>query len=544
VTSMTHTELSPFAPLRELGFRWLWPAVVVSYIGAWMQTVGAQWLLVNGPNASLTVSLIQTAATLPIMLFALPAGVLADRFDRRRVMIAAQAYIVVIALALATLSFAGFTSPMLVLTLTFLLGVGGAVQQPTWQATLPEVVPRPQLGNATRLEMVGVNFGRSAGPAVAGILIALAGVPWVFLLNAFTAVVLALAFLTWPRAPRPNQTLDRERFVPALRAGLRYVRHEPPVRRILIRAVMYIAPATVLWALLPIVARERLGVGAAEYGALFAALGVGAILAALTVGYIRQRVSTNALITVATLITAAGLTLIVLLPNLAVAIGLLVGIGASWTTVVSTLNAELQLSLPAWVRARGLAIYLVTFTGSQAAASVIWGQVSTWLGVTFAYVLGAALLAVGAAVGSVLRVAEMGPLDPEPAAYWTDAVLSVDLAPSDGPIVVTVEYDIAAEDEAAFLTAMLAMRRSRRRSGAFRWGIAREAEHPNVFVESFSVGSWSEHLRQHDGRLTSIDREIESEALKYSRTPVRVRHLVPPTIPTRTNRDADVTDQS
>jgi MFS family permease len=274
------TESSAWAPLRQRAFRWLWIGVVISAIGTWMQTVGAQWLLVDAPNAGAVVALVQAANTLPVMLLALPGGVLADSFDRRWLLFIVQAYFFVVGMLLVISTAAWQLPEAALLAFTFALGVGTAVQLPTWSATIPELVPRPQLRAATRLDMVGVNVARSAGPALAGVVIAHFGVPVVFALNAASVVFLAIALMFWRRPPAGSET-RRERFVPAVRAGGRYVWHEPVVRRILLRTMLFIAPAMALWALLPLIARQRLGLGADGYGALFAALGVGAIAGAL-----------------------------------------------------------------------------------------------------------------------------------------------------------------------------------------------------------------------------------------------------------------------
>jgi MFS family permease len=338
-----------------------------------MQTVGAQWLLVDAPNAAALVSLVQAANTLPVMLLALPAGVLADSFDRRWLLFTVQTYFLVVGVVLAALTAAGQMPPALLLAFTFALGVGAAVQLPAWQATIPELVPRTQLRAATRLEMVGVNLARSAGPALAGLVIAhLGGVPMVFALNAASVIFLAVAVLRWRRPPAGSQG-RRERFVPALRAGGRYVWHEPVVRRILLRAAMFIAPGMALWALLPLIASQRLGLGADGYGALFGALGVGAIAGALVLGRVRTHLSTNALLGAAGVLYAAALAVLVLVPSFPAALVTLVFAGLAWTAVISTLNAELQLFLPVWVRARGLAVYMVVFTGSQAVGALVSG---------------------------------------------------------------------------------------------------------------------------------------------------------------------------
>jgi MFS family permease len=523
----TTTDSSALAPLRQRAFRWLWLAVFIGYIGVWGQTVGAQWLVVDAPNAATLVSLVQAAMTMPVMLLALPGGVLADSFDQRWLLFSVQVYVFVIGILLTVLTAAGLMPPALLLALTFALAIGAAVQLPTWQAMIPELVPRTQLRAATRLDMVGVNVARSIGPALAGLIIAALGVPVVFGLYALSVLFLAVALLLW-RRPRAGSQARRERFVPALRAGGRYVWHEPIVRRILLRVVLFITPGMVLWALLPLIASQRLGLGSAGYGALFGALGAGAIVAAFVLGRVRDRLSTNGLLTMAGIVYATALAVIVLISNFFAASATLLFAGLAWTAVISTLIAELQLFLPVWVRARGIAIYLVTFTGSMTVGALIWGLVADGVGLQPTFFTAAVVMLVGVVAGLFWRVPETGHLDREPAVYWPEPRLAVDPESDTGPVMVTVEYIVAPEREAAFLEAMDRLRVSRRRSGATRWELYRDGDRPDRFVELFSVGSWEEHVRQHEDRLTAADQEIEEAALAFSDPPARAEHLLPP----------------
>ena len=520
-------ESSPWAPLANRAFRWLWLGVFISYIGTWMQTVGAQWLLVDAPNAATLVSLVQAAMTLPVMLLALPGGVLADSFDRRWLLFTVQVYFFIVGALLTVLTAVGLMPPAVLLAFTFAIAIAAAVQLPTWQAMIPELVPRRQLRAATRLEMVGVNVARAGGPALAGLVIAASGVPVVFALNALSVVFLATVLLFWRRRPAESQA-PPERFVPALRAGGRYVWHEPVVRRILLRVILFIPAGVALWALLPLIASQRLGLGAAGYGALFGALGTGAIVAALVLGRVRDRLSTNGLLAAAGILFAAALALIVLVSNFVAALAILVFAGLAWTAVISTLNAELQLFLPVWVRARGLAIYMVAFTGSMTVGALVWGLIAEGLGLRLTFLVAAAVMLAGVIGGLFWRLPETGHLDREPAAYWGEPQMAFDPEPDTGPVLVTVEYTVTPQREAAFLEAMDLLRQSRRRSGATRWELYRDGDQPDRFVELFSVPSWEEHLRQHDVRLTATDQEIEEAALAFSDPPPRAEHLLPP----------------
>lgn len=528
MTTAPPTSAGALAPLRHRAFRWLWLGVVVSSTGVWMQTVGAQWFLVSQPRAATLVSLVQAANTLPVLLMALPGGVLADSFDRRWLLLATQVHVLVVAAVLTTLTFLGQMTAPLLLVFTFLLGMGLALQLPTWNSMIPDLVSRNEIGAATRLDMVAVNLSRAVGPAVGGLVIAASSIPVVFGLNALSVLPLMAILLAWRGRP-VAVTGPRERFLPAVRAGGRFVRHSVVVRRILVRLAAYVMPAAALWALLPLIASQVLGLGAAAYGFLFGALGAGAVIGAFVLGRLRDRLTSNTLLGLSMALYAAGLAALVTVPSAGLALGVLVVTGLGWTAVASTLIAELQTFLPAWVRARGMAIFLMTFTGSQVVGSVLWGQVAERLGPRDAVLWAVAGVVAAALLGLVVRVPEIGHLDREPAAYWTDPVLAVDPDPG-GRVIVLVECTVTPERQAGFLAAMQRLRGVRLRTGASRWDLHQDLEDPTHFVEVFSVPSWEEHLRQHHGRLVGSDREIEEAALAFSDPPARARHLMAPRV--------------
>ena len=526
-TSVPVAPESPaLAPFRHRAFRWLWIGVLISWTGTWMQTVGAQWLLVDAPNAAALVSLVQAATTLPVMLLALPGGVLADTFDRRWLLFTIQVYFFIVGVLLAVLTAVGQMPPALLIAFTFLLGVGTAVQLPTWASTIPELVPRSELRAASRLDLVSVNVSRAIGPAIAGFVIAhLGGASVVFALNAASVVFLAIALLAWRRA-NPELT-SRERFVPALRAGARYVWHEPVIRRIMLRATMFVIPAMALWALLPLIASEHLGQGADGFGLLFAALGTGAVLGALVLRR-ATTLSTNGILLAAGVLYAATLAVIILIPSFAAALATLVVNGLAWMAITSTLQAEMQLVLPAWVRARGMAIYVVIFMGSQTTGALLWGLVANRFGLRPAVLAAACVVLAAAIAGLIWRLPETGHLDPQPAVYWTDPRVAFDPEPDTGPLLVAVHFTVTAERQSEFLVAMDQLRLSRLRTGATRWELYRDAEHRDRFVEIFRVSSWEEHLRQHEDRLTATDQVVEEAALAFSDPPAYGDHLLPP----------------
>ena len=520
---------STWAPLRQRTFRWLWLGVFVSTTGTWMQTVGAQWLLVDAPNPAALVALVQAANTLPVMLLALPGGVLADSLDRRWLLFSVQGYFFAVGILLAVLTAAGQMPPALLLAFTFALGVGVAVQLPAWGASIPELVPRGQLRAASRLDLVSVNVSRAIGPVVAGLLIAHAGgVAVVFAANAASVLLLAVAALFWRRPP-PEIEDRPERFVPALRAGSRYVRHDPVVRRILLRAVMFVTPAMALWALLPVIASLRLGVGADGYGAMFGALGVGAILGASLLGRIGNRLPTNATLGAGAVAYAAALAMLVLVPSFPAALGILVLSGLSWMAVdldpagrspadpaglgPGPRHRHLRGHLHGRPNRRRTAVGTSRQPGRPGPGGAVRRRRGAGRG-------GRGHLPTGAGDGPS-RPSTRGLLGRPPHGLCT-------ASPPPGRSLVAVTFTVAPDRQAEFLEAMDQLRQSRRRTGATRWELYRDGEQLDRFVEMFRVASWEEHLRQHEGRLTAIDQQVEQTALAFSDPPARGDHLLPP----------------
>ena len=516
---------STWAPLRIGLFRALWIAALVSNVGTWMQTVGAQWLLVHQAHAAILVPLVQTADMLPYVLFGLVGGVLADTFDRRRLLIAVQGGMVITGAVLTVLTVAHQMPPALLLMFTFVLGSGSVLAVPAYQSLVPDLVPRAQLRAASTLSSISVNLARAIGPAVAGLLIARTGVAAVFAINTATFLGYAIVLLAWH--PQPGAISEYpESFVSALRAGGRYVRNAPVVRRVLLRAGLFLIPGSALWALLPLIATGRLGLGADGYGLLLGALGAGAVGGAFILPQARARLSANALMVTASVMYAAALVAVILLRNVAVTLVVLLPTGTAWIAVLSTVNASLQLFLPAWVRARGLSVYQTVLFGAQAAGAAGWGVVAGAAGLGPAFLAAAALMAAGAATIRFWPFLDTTDMDRSPVAYWPEPHLVMDADPRGGPVVVETTYAVAAVNEQPFLRAMREVRRSRLRTGAIRWGLFRDAENPQVFVEWFVVPSWEEHLRQHRDRLTGTDRQYEEAAKALSDPPAQTAHFI------------------
>ena len=520
--------------MRSRVYRSLWFAQLGSNVGSWMQTVGAQWLLISHAHATTLVALVQTASLLPVMALSLPAGVLADVLDRRRLLLVSQSAMALIAALLAVLTATGSTTPATLLVLTFVLGCGQALTGPAWQAIQPELVEREQIPAAAALGSLTVNLARAVGPAVAGLIVAAAGPAAVFGINAVSFLGVVAALAVWRRTSEGTSGLRPEPAVSALNAGARYVRHAPAVRRILLRAALFVIPGSALWALLPVVASQRLGLGAEGYGALLGALGLGAVLGALSLSRLRARFSTNTL----SVLSAIGFGLATL--ALAVPLGgaaipvvsvLMVAGGLAWIMSLSTLNASLQLTLPAWVRARGLGAYLVVFMGGQALGSLAWGALAGAIGDAWALGIAAALLGLSAV--SVRLWPLLAPLSgigrtSLGESNWPEPVLVFEPDPQDGPVLVIKRYQVAEPDRAAFLQAIGRVGGSRRRTGATSWAVYQEGTDADRFTEVFTVRSWDEHMRQHDGRLTDADREFQRAADELASAEPEVEHLFPP----------------
>ncbi|MEV3901738.1 MFS transporter [Mycobacterium sp. NPDC050551] len=522
VTAATST----WAPLRSPVYRSLWIAQLVSNLGTWMQTVGAQWMLVGDPRAAVLVPLVQTATTLPVMLLALPSGVLADLIDRRRLLIATQGAMAAGVGLLATLTGFGLTTPAVLLMLLFVIGCGQALTAPAWQAIQPDLVPAEQIPAAAALGSMSINGARAIGPAIAGVLVSLSGPTLVFALNAVSFVGIVFVLIAW-RRPAVESGYPPERALAALSAGGRFIRSSPIVRRILLRAALFIAPGSAIWGLLPVIAKDRLGLSSAGYGLLLGALGAGAVLGAFLLSRLRARFGQNTLLTVGAAGFALATAVLALVPIFAVVFLALVVGGASWLLSLSTLNASMQLNLPAWVRARGLSVYQLIFMGGQALGSVVWGVLAGSTTSSISLLVSAALLLVCGLSSLWWPLhAGTGNLDLTPSAHWPEPTLTFEPEPLDGPVMVTTAYRVAADDEEGFLAAMAVLGRSRQRTGAAEWRLFRSVEHEATFVETFIVRSWGEHMHQHYVRLTGQDRLIEEAVERYIDGPAVSEHYL------------------
>jgi MFS family permease len=512
------------SPLRVPTFRSLLIADFASDVGTFMQNVGAAWLMVSLHAGPGYVALIQTAASLPYFLLALPAGSAGDIFDRRRLILFTEAWMIGVALILAVLTIRGSMSPWLLLALTFALSAGDAFETPTWRAILPELVSKDDLPAASALNGIEFNLARAVGPAVAGMVIAVAGVATAFVANflSFFGVILVVA--RWKR-PIRKQTAPAETLIGATVAAVRYVRNSPAILTLLVRTGIILFFSSSLFALLPSVARsvdER----AIGYGLLLGCFGAGAIGGALLMQTLRARFSTEMIVSAGVVILGAAIVTITRLHRLStLALVILVG-GAAWVLFISLINALVQNFAPDWVRARVLAIFTLVYMGSFALGSAVWGGVAQHQSVRLALVYSGFGTVASAILALWARLPD-STADLTPWNHWRMPVAVKEVSDEllAGPVLVTIEYSVLPEQELKFVKAMRQYARVRRRDGAYRWGIYRDIEVANQFVEVFLVHSWAEHLRQHE-RQTKADRELEERVYSYIAGDPRVRHLL------------------
>lgn len=518
--------VTPPSPLRNPLFRALWLGSIVSNIGTTMNDTAAVWTMTTLTGSATMVSLMQTMSSLPLFLFALPAGALADLVDRRRLILFAQAGALLTAAGMALLVWFGMLSESLLLLSTFQLGVAAAFTTPAWQALIPEVVGRQQLAPAIALGGVGYNIARALGPIAGGLLLASLGPAPVFAINAlsFVAVIVVMSTGNYVASARSAQ---REQMLGAMTAAIRYARHAKPMKAVLARGGVHIFAAVAPVTLLPIIVHAR-GWSASTFGIMMGCYGVGAIFTAIFIlGKLRARFTFDQVLGGASLVSAVATAAVALAPNPMVMGVILVICGAAWMSGLNTFSVASQSAFPNWVRARSSAIYLVVMQGSSALGAIVWGQITTHGGAVAALFFAAAGLLVSAILSRLLPISHVEKLDLSPSNHWHGHALANEPGPDDGPILVTIEYHIDPEKAPAFRAAMLLLREIRLRDGAFRCSLFVDLEDATLHRETFLVGSWAEHLRQHE-RATMEDQRIEQAVLDFHtmEEPPVVRHLL------------------
>ncbi len=506
------TAVSAWSPLRNPVYRSLWLAGLLSNVGSAMHGVAAAWVVTSLSRSPSTVSLLAAATALPSFLLALPAGALADVLDRRRLLITAQVLMLGVALALGVFELGGSLTLLLLFLLTMGLSVGGTLQMPNWVALAPELLPRSELASAGALNAISMNLAGALGPALGGLVIASTGAGWVFIVNAVSFLAVIFAVFRWKRNV-PDTTLPAEHVAAAVRTGVRYVSNQVGLLLLLVRVSAIAIPATALAALLPLVARNEIGVSAGEYGLIGAAMGVTAVGAATVLPRLRAVLGVDRLVLLGAGVLGLGLVLVGTATNLAM---LMVGAalsGAGQITAFSTVFSVIQSVLPGWVRGRGLATAMLVFQGTSMAAALGWGAIASGVGSGTA-IVSAGITAAALGVATLpIRLASRAELDLTPMPLGAlHHVIPID--PDEGPVLVSLQWRIDPERRNEFIAAMRPIRRLRRRDGAMQWGLFEDVEEPGTFIEQFTVSTWSEHERQHE-RPTAADAEITTTAVQF-----------------------------
>jgi MFS family permease len=519
------SELLASSPLRHAQFRHFYYGTIASASGYTMQATVAAWLMATLTPSALMVALVQTASTAPALLFGLFAGTLADIVDRRRIILVMQILLLAASAILGVATLLGWIGPAALLALTFAIGAGFTFYMPAQQASINDFVDRAELPRAVALGAVAFNVARAVGPALAGALAAWFGTGSALLASAAFFIPMLLSIRRWK--PRERPTGLPESLLSGVQSGLRFARHSVPMRAFIVRNLSFAVSASAFWALLPVIARDQLALGAGGYGLLSAGFGTGAVIGALAIPHQLQRSSLNVVVTsgivlwvaATLLIAAAGITLFALLGTLCA--------GMAWVTVFASLSAGTQSTAPAWVRARAVGMNLVAVQASLALGSALWGAIASAAGIRLALAGSAALLVVLLAASRNLKVHMGTEADVTPSLHVPDLTMTAEPRPEDGPVLIQVEYRIDPVQREAFLRAVHDLEPTRRRNGAAHWRVYRDLGEEGRFVERFVIESWSEYVRLRT-RMTVADRRLVErvEALQRPGVPIRVSRLI------------------
>ncbi len=504
----------------------MWLAVLVSNLGGLIQSVGAAWLMTSLTGSIGLVALVQASTTLPIMLFSLAAGAIADGYDKRAVMLVAQAFTTTVSILLAACTWFGLITPWILLTFTFLIGCGTALNNPAWQSSVRDMVPRPDLPQAIALNSVGINLARSVGPAFGGMIVATAGAAAAFAANAVSYLALILVLFRW-KPELPAQLLPRETLGAAMGAGIRFVAMSPRIRTILVRGFVFAFAGSAVQALMPLVARDLVGGGPVTFGLLFGAFGIGAIGGGLFSSRIRQALGSEGMVRASFIGFAACALLTAFSASTPMTIAAMALGGASWLLVLSSFNVAVQISSPRWVVGRTLALYQTAAYGGIALGSWSWGFLAERFGIGEALVLSALVHVLAVLIGLRWAAPKDEEANWEPLNRWKEPSVAMDIQHRSGPIVVTIEYRIREEDVRKFLALMAERRRIRRRDGARHWHLLRDLAEPELWTERYDTPTWLDYVRQAQ-RITQADAGIVDQLAELHRgsEPPQVRRRI------------------
>jgi MFS family permease len=518
------SRLFEASPLRHAQFRLFYLGSIGTALGYTMQTTIASWVMATLTPSQLMVALVQTASTAPALLFGLIAGALADIVDRRRLILATQGLLVASTAILGAATLAGFVGPALLLALTFLVGVGLSLYLPAQAATVNDLVSREDLPRAVALAAVAFNVARAIGPALAGGIAAWLGSGSALVSSALFFILMVVAVYRMKKRERALPGVP-ETVLSGVLSGLRFARHSPAMRSLVARNVSFSLCAAAFWALLPVIARDQLQLGAGGFGLLSAGFGAGAIAGALAIPGQLQRRSLNLVVTAGTMLWMGAIALLAVIDVVAVAILAAFAGGTAWVCVLAGLSAGTQSSAPAWVRARAVSVNLVANQASLALGSALWGAVASAAGTQAALVSSAVTMLLLLAISRRARVAMGDEAAVTPGAQLPELAIAVEPGPKDGPVLIQLEYRVDALQRREFLRAIHAVEPVRRRNGAISWRVYRNLGEDGVFVERFILASWAEYVRLR-ARATMADRKLLHDVEKLANTPVRISRLI------------------
>jgi MFS family permease len=512
------------APFRHRIFTAIWISSLISNFGGLIQSVGASWLMLTMTHRADMVALVPASAMVPSMLFSLAAGAIADGGDNRRVMIWAQAEMLLVSVVLAVAAYQGWLTPWSLLALTFLLGCGNALNAPAWQASIGEQVPREDLHSAVALNGMSFNVARSLGPAIGGAIVAAANVATAFIVNAVSYIGLIVVLIRW--RPRPRERLfPRESLGTAMLSGIRYVSMSPSILVVLLRVLSFSLAGSAIWGLMPIIAREGLGGGPLAYGLLLGAFGLGAVSGALLSARLRHRLGNEVMVRCATLAYAAATAAIGLVANLPLGMFVMFFAGGGWVLALSTYSATAQMSAPRWVVARAMAIYQTAMFAGLALGAWGWGSLATAHGLRTALLWSGSAGLAATMLGLRLRLGEPTKVNLDPHRGISDPVVGIDIEPRSGPVVTAIDYRIDPASAADFVAAMAERRRIRVRDGARGWMLLQDIADPTKWTERFYSPTWLDYLRTRN-RLTVADIAITERVRALTTEPPVVRHML------------------
>jgi MFS family permease len=513
------------APLRYTIFRRIWLASLLSNLGLLIQAVGAAWAMTQMTSSADKVALVQTALMLPVMLISMPAGAIADMYDRRIVSLMSLSIALVGATALTALAWLGLITPNILLLFCFVVGGGMALFGPAWQASVTEQVPAETLPSAVALNGISYNIARSFGPAIGGIVVATAGAVAAFAANALLYLPLLVALFLWRRTSEPSR-LPRERLNRAIVSGVRYIANSPSIKIVLARTLVTGLIGGSVSALMPLVARDLLHGGAQTYGIMLGAFGMGAVVGALNIGEMRKRLSGEAAVRACAISMGGAIAAVALSHEPVLTAAALVVAGAAWMMAVALFNIGVQLSAPRWVAGRSLAAFQASIAGGIAIGSWGWGRLTDAAGVEIALLVSAALMLASPLLGRWLHMPRVGARN-EDAEVLADPQVQLALTARSGPLVVEIEYRVAQENARAFHNVMQEVQLSRQRNGAYGWSIARDIADPELWTERYHCPTWLDYLRQRN-RSTQSERALHQRAMDFhlGPDPVRIRRML------------------